>query len=268
MKILRESIGHLVNWLHHGRKFSLAGYSDAEWNCVLGNRVGETTGLGQVINVAHGKRLLDVLRRRQADERFVFAVPECLWPCELEDDDGVKRFFPGLPGFAEGQIDWFLGSQGIQIEALERDRLTDDAARRAQLFPFINRLRQMRVGVIGPKELCGLADVVRQRRMVAISTPNLHLEDGGIETAVDKALSPTGRRVDVWLVSAGVSAAIIVDMLHDKIDGWAIDCGSIWDAFVGIGGQRAWRAELYADPAKLAEWKRKNTEPTLREKSS
>jgi hypothetical protein len=63
----------------------------------------------------------------------------------------------------------------------------------------------------------------------------------------------------VYCVSAGVSAAIIIDQLHDTLpDSCLLDCGSIWDAFVGIGGQRQWRAELYANPKAWERWKRKN----------
>ena len=35
---------------------------------------------------------------------------------------------------------------------------------------------------------------------------------------------------------------------------FAIDMGSTWDSFVGIGGQRAWRGQLYSDPRKYQAW--------------
>ena len=235
-----HDIHSLIRRLHHNQAFSLAGYSDAEWYCILGQREGEKTGLGQVLSAAHGQRLLDVLRRRQDDPRFLLAIPKCLY---------------NLPSFCNGEIDWFLGSQGIRIEAHERDMLTDDLAREAGLYPLIEELCHHRVVLIGPEPLraCGF---LRYQHFVPISTPNLHHESDGIERAVAGAKRFNKRAV--FCISAGVSAAVIIDQLYDWRPGnWYIDCGSIWDAFVGIGGQRQWRAELYADAEKWVEWKRK-----------
>lgn len=242
MRIRNESLNHYLAWLVSGQHFSLVGFSDAEWYCLLGLREGERTGLGQVISGTHGKRLLDVLQRRQHDSRFLFAIPACIY---------------SLPGFAEGQIDWFLGKHGISIEGYERDRITDDLAREAKLYPFIRQLQDMPVVMIGPAPLRGMKPHLRYKRFVEISTPNLHMEAGGIERAVDDA--KRYGQPGVYLVSAGVSAAVIIDQLHDDIpSSWFIDCGSIWDAFVGIGGQREWRAKLYSNPRLWEAWKRDN----------
>jgi len=247
MKIINESIGTLVGWMREGRHFSIAGYSDAEWHCVTGTREGETTGFGQVLSMHYGQRLLDVLLRRRVDlvgqrGKFNIAVPRCLFE---------------LPWFSDGQLDWFLGSQGLRLEALERDMLTDDLARAGDLYPFIKQLRSMPVVVIGNEALDGRLPF--ENHFIGVSSPNLHLEPGGIERAVARAKK--WGKPGVYLVSAGLSAAVIIDKLHDEIpDSWFIDCGSIWDTFAGIGGQREWRAELYADPAKLAAWKRDCTQ--------
>jgi len=59
--------------------------------------------------------------------------------------------------------------------------------------------------------------------------------------------------------SAGVSAAVIIDKLHDEIpDSFFIDCGSIWDAFARVGAQRAWRGKLYENDKAYDQWVRKN----------
>lgn len=224
--------------------FSFAGYSDAEWCCMMARRVGERTGFGQVIDTAHGKRLLDVLRRRCNDPRWITAVPGCL---------------PDLPEFCDLQAQRFLERAGVRLEAHERDGVLDDCARKANLFPLINQLRRMRTVVVGNHALRPLKEqgVVDYAGFVGTSSPNLHLEPGGIEAAVHAALSladgPT-----VYCVSAGVSAAVILDLLHDRLrDCWLLDVGSIWDAFVGIGGQRRWRQRLYASPNAMRRWREK-----------
>ena len=243
MKIYNESIGHLCQWIAGGKRFSFAGFSDAEWYCIFGERHGQKTGFGQTLNRDHGRRLLDILRRRQDDQRFVFAIPRCLYE---------------LPSFCNGEIDWFLGRENIKIEALERDRVTDDAARSGKELHYLVRMlrRVDQVAMIGNGALRVMEEPLRLKRFIEVSSPNLHLEPGGIERAVAEAKEHGVP--GVYLVSAGVSAAVIIDQLHDAIPrSWFIDMGSAWDAFAGIGGQREWRAELYADPEKLETWKRK-----------
>ena len=236
---------YYVDRLREGDYFSFAGYSDAEWYCILGIREGDRSGLGQIFSAEHGKRLADVIQRRWNDPRFLFAIPKCLWE---------------LPHFCKESIDIFLRRRQIQLEAYERDMVTDRLAENADLFPLINQLRRMNTIIIGNKHLRGLNEqVFRYGCFIEISSPNLHLEPNGIERAVEqaKAYGQSG----VYLVSAGVSAAVIIDQLHDAIpNSFFIDCGSIWDAFVGIGEQREWRRILYTHPNKYRRWIKRNLE--------
>jgi len=245
VKIHCESIHHYIHWMKTNWFFSFAGFSDAEWYCILKHRIGDKTGLGQVLSAEHGELLFDILKRRQHAKNFLFAVPKCLWQ---------------LPGFAEGQIDWFLGNNNIKIEGYERDMVLDDLARDADLYPFIRYLKDRKVVMVGPEPLRPFAKgTLKCQRFIEISTPNLHLEEGGIDRTVENILKHPVK--GHYLISAGVSAAVIIDRIHDKIPySWFIDCGSIWDAFVGIGGQRQWRAELYADKEKYNQWLKDNLE--------
>lgn len=264
MRIRRESVYHYCRMMRRGEWFSFAGYSDAEWRCCFAARTGEwagtRTGLGQVIDGAHGRLLLDVLTRRAADPHFMFAVPRCLWPHQ----GAAGGFAPGLPGFAEGQVDWLLGSLGVDPVGWERDDVLDDLARDAGLFPWIREFRRHQLCLIGPAALRGVAEFLPVRHYVEVETPNLHLAPGGIEAAVRaaRAWAPRTGHTACYLVSAGVSAAVLIDRLHDPVvragRGWCLDMGSVWDGFVGAGGQRAWRAALYADPAALEKWKSDN----------
>jgi hypothetical protein len=243
VKIHKESIGHLCLWIAAGKRFSFAGFSDAEWFCIFGERHGEKTGFGQVLDREYGKRLLDIIRRRQADDRFIFAVPSCLYQ---------------LPSFCNGEIDWLLGRENIRMEAFERDKITDDAAMNGrELHQFVRMLRRVdHTVMIGNGALRVMEEHLSLKRFIEVSSPNLHLEPGGIERAVAEAVDYG--KPGVYLVSAGVSAAVIIDQLHDAIPrSWFIDMGSAWDAFAGIGGQREWRARLYADPPELERWKRR-----------
>lgn len=243
MKFIRASIQYYIRRLMNDEFFSIAGFSDAEWFSILGIRDGDTTGLGQIINTDHGKRLLQVLIRRDDDPLFLFAAPDCLYK--------IPELYRGIP------IDDLIDQVGIKSVWYERDMVTDDMARHSKMFPFIETIRRMsRVVIIGPQALRDI-DFFEYDYFVEIPTPNLHMETNGIEDAVEVA-SGYGRP-GLYLVSAGVSAAIIIDRLHDEIpNSFFMDCGSIWDAFVGIGGQRTWRSILYNDPVKLKQWKKEN----------
>ena len=241
MKIHEKTIDWYTDRMCSDSYFSVAGYSDAEWFCLIGINEGETTALGQVISSQHGKLLLNVLIQRQEDKRFLFAVPKCLW---------------SLPQFNEGQIESFLLDKRVEIEAYERDMVTDDLARQANLFPFIHQLQKMDVVIIGNAHLREI-DFIDYRYFIEIHPTNLHMFERGISDAVKNTLD-YGKPA-VYLVSAGLSSAVIIHELHNRIpNSWFIDCGSMWDAFVGIGGQRTWRERLFKNPQKLEQWKRRN----------
>jgi hypothetical protein len=236
-----------VRLMRKGVPFAFPGYSDAEWFCMTGMREGGLTGAGQLLSAEHGQLLTDILVRRQRDPLFFPAVPGCL---------------TRLPAFCDGLVERFLDARGVDLVAHERDAVLDDLARAAGLYPFIRQLREMGPVLVGPEALRPFAPELGARAFVPVSTPNLHHEPGGIGRAADAVEDALAGRPGVVLVSAGVSAAVLVDKVWDFSDGgvWAIDCGSVWDGFVGIGAQRQWRADLYADPARWERWRRKNLE--------
>lgn len=248
MTIHEKPIQWYVDRMKNGDPFSFAGYSDAEWFCMFGLREGCKTGFGQTISKAHGLKLHDVMVRRQSDLRFLFAIPKILWT---------------LPVFDRNFIGKYLKHHGIKIEGYERDMVLDDLAEKAGLYPLIKQLRKMPVTMIGNGNLrrTDVYKAVGYRRFVEITSPDHHTVTlrgkPAIDDTVDRVMEDP--RIGVYCVSAGVSAAVIIDKLHDQIPhSWFIDCGSIWDAFAGIGGQRQWRADLYQNPEELKQWKIKN----------
>lgn len=245
LEIQEKDISYYINRLQRGEYFATVGYSDAEWFCILGHSIGGRSGLGQIFDRDTGIELLNVLKTRQSDPNFMFAIPKVLWTIEGLVNAGIPE-----------RIEKVLIKNDIQTAFYERDMVTDSMASRNDLYPFIKQLQQMRTVVIGPKELEGLG-FLGYDHLVKISSPNLHMESDGIAKAVENALQY--RKPAVYLVSAGLSAALIIDQLYDRVkDSFFMDCGSIWDAFVGLGGQRAWRGRLFKDPEKLEQWKHDN----------
>lgn len=243
MTILEKDIYFYVDRLKKGKYFCFPGYSDAEFFCMMGIRLGCSTGLGQLLDGEHGKKLLDVMQRRQHDPRWFFAIPKCL---------------KELPQLCNGRMDDFLQRNRVEIHGYERDMVLDDLAKNAGLYPLIAQLQEMDTVVIGPKELRQPLDFLEHRAYISIETPNLHMNSKSLDYAIDQAHDAIGYGA-TCLISAGVSSAIIIDRLYARNQtSFYIDCGSIWDAFAGIGGQRQWRADLYKDKNAHYEWMHKN----------
>lgn len=256
MNIIEHNIDYYCNRIRQGERFAFPGYSDAEWICIFGWRPGELSSLGQVLDPGHGQKLLDVLRRRQSDPNFMFAVPKILGK---------------MQGFDEGQIEKFLAGCSIEITAYERDMVTDDLAAAAELYPLVKTVKDFNGPkvMIGNHKLSPMLSTLGLTHFFGIDSPNLHMKENGIEDVVQRVLgikqlygpgyTAYGSDLCLFLVSAGVSAAVIIDQLYDRFPkSYFFDCGSMWDAFVGIGAQREWRAKLYADPVAHDQWKLDN----------
>ena len=245
IEFIEHRIDYYIERLSQDNWFSIVSFGDAEWYSIMRYDLCKATGLGQILHGPTGDKLLSVLKKRQGNSNFLISTPKVLWTLEDCVSANIGR-----------RIENLLKSYNLDIVFYERDIMNDDVAEAGKLFSFINQLQKMDVVVIGPRELRGL-EFLGCKHFVEISTPNLHLEQQGIENAVADALM-YGKPA-VYLVSAGVSAPIIIDKICDKIpNSFFIDCGSIWDAFVGIGSQREWRAELYSDPDKLKRWRHDN----------
>ncbi len=245
VEFLKLPMSYYINRLKTGDSFAMVGYSDGEWFSIIEHHLEQLTAFGQVIHRYTGRLLLDVMHRRQAEGKFLFSVPDCMWkPGEFVDAKIDER------------IESKLKHAGIDVPFYERDMVFDDLAMAAGLYPFIHELRQHKVVVIGNEALRGIT-FLNYKKFVGVSAPNLHLEHGGIDRAVEEAA--TFGSTGVYLVCAGLSAPLIIDKLYEVYpNSFIIDCSSIWDAFVGLGGQRPWREELFADPGALLQWKKDN----------
>ena len=241
MKFNHHPVDYYVQRLRRGDHFAFPGYSDAEWFCILRHDTHKTTGQGQQLDDATGRRLLRIIKRRCLDSRFLFAVPECMW--HLEDFQSANIPF---------RIQRELEMNSIEVEFYERDMVLDDLAEQAGLAPWIRQLRNMRTTMIGNAHLREL-DFLEIDYFIEIPPVNLHLDEAAMSDVINRAKGVPGTQA--FLFSAGIAAAILIDGIADhQPNSSLIDCGSIWDAFVGIGGQREWRRKLYKDPEAHRRW--------------
>ena len=241
IEIQEFSIDHYIKKLQKGEYFSFSGWSDAEWLAMIGSRIGGSTAAGQIWTKEIGDQLKEALKEAIKQPDIYPAVPKVL----LSPDSGV----------GQGDMSEILRKMGFYNAVFyERDMVTDNlAAKEGGLREFIKQLRQMDVYFVGNVCLKGLHFLKYKQFFETETLYNFHQVPFGIENMVNKILD--FGKPGVYLTAVGMSDAVMISKLHGKIPkSFFIDVGSIFDAFVGIGGQREWRANLYADTSKWLSW--------------
>ena len=239
--IHKEPLNFYVDKLKKGEYFSFPGFSDAEWLAMekcKGNEETRTGG-GQFFTHLIGDQLTEALKINEPN--YFKAVPIGMW--EEKWVYGAER------------MEKFLGENNIPEpwEFYERDMVTDECARDALIGPWIRQLRKMDVVLISNKFVSEIKYFLPYKYFVEIPKLNVYMEENWLERYVKKILD-YGKPA-VYIFSAGFAAAPLIGKLHGKIpNSWFLDLGSIWDAFVGIGNQRGWRAALYEKRWIWHEW--------------
>jgi hypothetical protein len=125
----------------------------------------------------------------------------------------------------------------------------DRESRLGGLVPFIQQLKEMKTCIISNESLRKLT-FLEYDQFIEVAYPNC-LPD--VERVIRQA-QEIGEGY-VYLISAGMPAVLMSQGIHSVLDNvFALDLGSIWDAFVRIGAQRGWRRELYEDKNKYNSW--------------
>lgn len=233
MNIQNLPLEWYIQELEQNRPFSLAHYGDGEWLAVFKDRLNGQNAEGTVYTNPLCDELLQTLRYKA--DNFHFATP-----------DDLKHV-----GIVE-PIDAFLKAQGLDIVFLEKD-VWNASVRDGVLGPFIKAVRGLNLCFVSNEAMRGLY-FLNYRSFVDVGYPNAYER---IDQAVEEALKADA---EVYIVAMGLAGPCFVRRMHEKVGDKAfiIEVGSIFDGFVGMGGQRGWRAEMYADPRKVMAWRTKN----------
>lgn len=227
MNIIEHPLQYYVDRLANGQRFSQGMYGDGEWISVFGYSVGRANAEGTIYTQGLYRELKTIITDFHAAD-YLISVPE-----------GLKRY-----GDFREKIDRITSREFVDKDVWDRE------VRLGGFCPLIRQLQGMRTCIVSNANLRRL-NFLQYDEFIEISYPNCYDE---IDYVVSMATTVIPH-CEVYLVSAGLPAAIITASLHKLIpDAFCLDLGSVWDAFVGIGGQRGWRGELYADKAKYREW--------------
>jgi hypothetical protein len=225
-----------VNKLKAGDYFSTGRYGDGSWNAVFGNQVGRANAEGSIYTTEMCHDLRELLKYNSPT--YYFSTPAALEKISAASRAGRQM------SYAQLIVEY------TQKEFVEGDTCWDGECRLGGLVPFIRQIQEMPLCIISNRHLRGLT-FLKYKHFIEISYPNCYSE---IDSVIRQAKAIGGNGC-VYLVSAGQAAPVITQKIHSMFsEVFALDVGSIWDAFVRIGAQRGWRGEFFADPIRYSEW--------------
>lgn len=233
MNIKDYPLSFYINKLNNDEYFSLGMYGDGEFQCIANSLVGEgfkKNCEGTLYTKELSEAMAESLKFKS--DNFFFSA------CKME---GVDRMLKLL---------------GVEIEFHEKD-MWHKAMYMSELKPLIDVLKTKNLCIISNKMLRNLS-FLNYDHFIEIDYPNCFSQ---LDEITQKVLDYS--KEGVYLFACGIPATLFVQKLHGKIsNSWFLDLGSIWDGFVGIGGQRPARRELYENPEKWKDWYKKNTGET------
>lgn len=234
MKIHNYPIEWYLNKLENNEPFSLGMYGDGEWQCIFNTLGDRFTANCEGTNYTSelSKQMRGSLNFKS--DNFYFSTPEMFLT-----NPQFHRYAQTIDRITD-------------IEFVEKN-MWNKVMYEGQLYPLITALRKKNVCIISNKMLKGLT-FLNYDKFIEIDYPNCfhQLED------VTKQILEYGKE-GVYLFACGIPASLFVQAVHGKIpNSWFLDLGSIWDGFVGIGGQRPTRREFYLHPETWIEWVNQN----------
>lgn len=230
MNIKNYTLEFYIDKIKNKEPFSLGMYGDGEWQCIF-NTFGDNLK-ENCENTLYTPELSRAMRESldYKSDNFYFSVPDTF----LKNKD----YFC----YAK-KIDEFC-----HIEFVEKN-MWNVAMYQAKLYPLIEEFRKHNVCIVSNKNLRNLT-FLNYDKFIEIGYPNCFDELDRVE----KEILEYGKE-GIYLFACGIPASLFVQRVHNKIpNSWFLDLGSIWDGFVGIGGQRPTRREFYKHPETWVEW--------------
>ncbi|HYE70423.1 MAG TPA: hypothetical protein VD932_02745 [Aquabacterium sp.] len=231
---------HPLSWyadkIARGEPYSSLLYGDGEFHVMSRQRIGQHfTQYEELVTASLAAELCDSLRNPDANI--------------------VRGTDPNMIHYADyqGRDKASIVSVGRAVRAIVDDLcpdgaefvdgvVWDTAAKTGNLSPFLRVLRSKAVLLVGCQALAPFAS---QMGWAMVTVP-----DRNAAADLDRLETEVAQKAEVTLVCMGLGAIPLIMRLRRRhMEGTYLDLGSTFDLFVGIGAERGWRHELYADPA-------------------
>ncbi len=242
MKLVEHSMDWYLEKMRRNDYFSMGMYGDGEWQAIFNASLNgdfDKNCEGTVYDKKLCQEMYQSLTYNAPN--FYFSAPNTF---------KIHRSY----FIYETWVDQTLKQLNRDIEFVEKN-VWNEEMKAGRLGPLIKELQKKNVCIISNENLRGLT-FLNYDKFIEIGYPNCYL-DGTLEKAGDEAIKYG--KPGVYIIAAGIPATLLAQKLHRSIkNSFILDLGSIWDGFVGIGAQRSFRADLYANPEKYRVWRNKN----------
>jgi len=235
MQVETKSLDWYLQKIKNKEPFSLGHYGDGEIQCILNHFGDNFTGNCEGTNYTKEltKAMVDSMYFKP--DNFYFAI------------SGMLQTYTPMKHYAKGIDKHFPNKQFYE------KGIWNEAMHKGELYPLIKELRNQDVYIVGNKMLRNLT-FLNYKGFYEVSYPNCF---GELEEITKQILKDN--KEGVYIFACGIPATLFVQKLHGKIpNSWFIDMGSIWDGFIGIGGQRPTRREFYLHPETWKDWVKDN----------
>ena len=227
--------------VERGEPFTSLLYGDGEFQIIAGLRTGQTMAYGEVVTERMAEEMTASLEPN--DQSLIRGTdPHLIEPETYKGQDADQ--------FQTSCAEYHRLLSGLRERDWTDGVVWDRASRDGELGPFLRALRTRRVVFVGNAVLAAsLQPVLRQQASVLVPESNAW---AAADSAED--LCRISREESAYVVCAGLTTIPVIMRL------WRVnplctylDLGSALDVFAGIGAERGWRAELYADPSRHQE---------------
>ncbi len=238
-------VKHPLSWyvakLEEGFPFASLLYGDGEFLVASRDRTGLMMQNGEVVTKQLEYEMRASLVRQ--DPRIIRATD----PSILDWRDYGGRDVASVRAISE-RIERLLTEVEYAGEWVD-GTVWDEAVQAGELGPLLRVLSKRLVMLVGNRQLA-VAEVAKRWWFMKVPSLNACADLDHLEPRLVRAWKPS--EPVVFLVCMGLGAIPLIMRLLDRFpNATFLDLGSTFDVFAGIGGERGWRAELYADPEKL-----------------
>lgn len=235
-------ISHPLEWyvdklIRHEPFVSIL-YGDGEFMAADGEHIGQTLAFGEVVTEQLCKEMVASLLEPGSD------IVRGTDPNLVNHLDYGGSDLDSFRKVGE-RIDRLLAKYNLNLHWVD-GVMWDVASREGKLGPILRILRYRQTIVAANPALKTFVEDNLRSTFVAIPTENAVASIDQIESSLiqraDRSMFP------VFVLCVGLSAIPLAMRLRKAVPNCTvIDLGSVLDVFAGIGEQRGWRREMYAD---------------------
>lgn len=212
MDVFSPGLQWYVDKINAGDPFTFIRLGDGEWSAIMQDRARTSSGSQGLRHSSLQRGMSKVITQAPNDPRYILALRQTSYRA------GIQA--------------WLAKNKPTHVQFHDCTQFYK-ASKKGQLYPFISALRNLDVPivVVGPERHAGLnGKVFDIAQHVTIPGRDCWIQRERIVTAALKRSGPA-----CYLLSAGPAAKVFAWSIFQRVgqQSWIIDCGSLWDPYVG-----------------------------------